>query len=86
MFSALDRSHLLSEDEVADILAISAETLRKWRHHGTGPVYQKMGQLVRYSIPDLEKYLRASRVITQPFPREQTASPRAGLKLATVTT
>ena len=62
MFSQINRSKLLTEDEAADVLGISANTLRSWRHAHKGPCFIRLGASVRYAVPDLEAYVNSCTV------------------------
>ena len=42
----------------ADYLQVSESTLYALRRAGDGPPYAKRGQLVRYSIEDLDAWMR----------------------------
>jgi predicted DNA-binding transcriptional regulator AlpA len=42
--------------EAARFLGLSPRTLEKHRTHGTGPQYRKLGRVVVYSLPDLERW------------------------------
>ena len=48
---------LLNEHEVAEILNVSAPTLRKWRWEGKGPQFVKVGHRVAYKSIDIESYI-----------------------------
>jgi len=39
---------------------VSARTLQRWRLEGIGPVFVKLGRLVRYRQSDLEHFLDES--------------------------
>jgi predicted DNA-binding transcriptional regulator AlpA len=54
------RSYCKDEHFAAAFYGVSVGTVRRWRGLGTGPRYRKIGNLVRYSIADLEDWL-ASR-------------------------
>jgi len=41
-------SVLLTVDQVSIYLGLARSTLNKWRCHGGGPVFIKMGRAVRY--------------------------------------
>jgi hypothetical protein len=56
------RSRCKDEYFVALFYDVSLGTVRRWRGLGIGPRYRKIGNLVRYSISDLEEWL-ASRPI-----------------------
>jgi len=47
--------------QAADFLGISTRTLEAWRLYGRGPVYRKIGRLVRYASSDLDVWLQANR-------------------------
>ncbi|HET6877723.1 MAG TPA: helix-turn-helix domain-containing protein [Jatrophihabitans sp.] len=51
----------LTTAEVADVLRTSPETVRYWRHIGTGPKSFKIGRRVLYSVDDLETWIAAAR-------------------------
>ena len=50
---------------------VSARTLQRWRLEGIGPVFVKLGRLVRYRQSDLEHFLderaRTSTSMTSPI-------------------
>ncbi len=52
-------SSLLTETDVSKQLRVSLACLRRWRLERRGPVFVKIGQLVRYRPEDLESWLRA---------------------------
>jgi predicted DNA-binding transcriptional regulator AlpA len=55
-----DHLELLEEREVSELLKISVPTLRRWRLHGEGPRFRKIGKrLVRYSREDIERWILA---------------------------
>ncbi|MFJ1763743.1 helix-turn-helix transcriptional regulator [Amycolatopsis sp. NPDC088138] len=47
----------LTTKEVADLCRTSPETVRYWRHIGTGPVSIKPGRLVLYAAEDVRAWL-----------------------------
>lgn len=49
--------------EVAQMLKVTTRTLQRWRRDGDGPVFVKIGGLVRYSAAALEDYLDAVRAV-----------------------
>ena len=51
---------LLNEYQVAETLAVSVATVRRWRTFGQGPKFLKLGASVRYRPEDLQAWL-ASR-------------------------
>ena len=40
--------------QASEYLGLAVSTLNKWRCHGGGPVFIKMGRAVRYRVEDLE--------------------------------
>ena len=52
---------MLNEREAAAYLGLSKNTLRVWRCAGRGPVFHKMGKLIRYDAIDLDAYKQQSR-------------------------
>jgi len=57
----LDRSAPLAAryvrtHEAARLLGISARTLEKYRCHGSGPTFRKLGGRVVYAVSDLEAW------------------------------
>jgi predicted DNA-binding transcriptional regulator AlpA len=56
-----DDARLLTEHEVANLLALSIKTLRNWRLSGSGPCHLKVGRLVRYRLSDVRAWLGNAR-------------------------
>ena len=54
----------VDENVAAEIISCSPGLLRKWRRLGEGPVYCKIGRLVRYSLTDIQSFLDGRRVKT----------------------
>jgi hypothetical protein len=52
----------LGDHAAAQILSISASTLRAWRSQGRGPAYIRAGRRILYRVADLEAFLGANRV------------------------
>jgi len=50
-------NRLLNEKEVAERLAISVATVRRWRFTGQGPRATKVGAAVRYKPSDIDSFL-----------------------------
>jgi excisionase family DNA binding protein len=48
---------MLTPKEAAALLRISHKTLQDWRLDGKGPVFHKLGRVVRYDPNDLAAYL-----------------------------
>jgi excisionase family DNA binding protein len=53
---------LLSTDEAAELLSVSARALRDWRDRERGPPYRRIGRLIRYHEGELLAWARAGRV------------------------
>jgi hypothetical protein len=49
--------NLMTENEVSKRLNVSLASLRRWRVLGRGPVYVKVGSLVRYQPEELQAWL-----------------------------
>ena len=52
---------LLSPDDVAELLKVDTRTLSNWRYQGKGPVFTKMGGIVRYTKFDVNNFIFMSR-------------------------
>jgi hypothetical protein len=48
---------LLTERQVAAVLAIAPKTLRNWRALGKGSAWRKYGRLVRYDTQDVQLWM-----------------------------
>lgn len=48
---------LMTEEDVSKALNVSIAALRRWRLEQRGPVFIKVGSLVRYRPEDLERWL-----------------------------
>lgn len=48
---------IITVNQAADYLGLAVSTLNKWRCHGGGPVFIKMGRAVRYRIEDLDSFI-----------------------------
>ena len=53
----------VDEKRTARIVAMSVSKLQKLRAVGDGPIFSKIGRLVRYSREDLHAFMRAKRAI-----------------------
>ena len=49
----------LTEQEVSKRLNVSVATLRRWRLEKRGPMFVKVGSLVRYRPEDLDSWVAA---------------------------
>jgi excisionase family DNA binding protein len=56
----------LTTAEVAAWLRTSPETVRYWRHIGTGPASFKVGRRVLYAREDVERFIAEARASTGP--------------------
>lgn len=52
---------LLTPEDVAILLRIDLRTLANWRYRGCGPVFTKLGGIVRYTRDDVNSFVLASR-------------------------
>ncbi len=59
--------------EAARLLGLSARTLEKYRCHGTGPVFRKLGGRVVYAIDDLDAWADQSACRSTSDPRYDQA-------------
>lgn len=48
----------LSNKDLAERYGVSLDTVRKWRHEGTGPTGVRFGRHVRYSLAELDRWER----------------------------
>ena len=51
---------LLTENQVANQLSITTNTLRKWRWLGKGPAFIKMGAAVRYEADAIAAFISSN--------------------------
>lgn len=56
-----EHEHLLSEQQVAELLNISVQTLRRWRRtrDGIGAKYIRIGRFARYRPRDVQAYIES---------------------------
>jgi excisionase family DNA binding protein len=59
---------MLSTEEAAEYCGLSPRTLEQRRSKGGGPVFFKLGHLVRYKVEELEAWIAEGR-------RRSTADP-----------
>lgn len=60
-----DGNRLLATADAARFLGISGRTLEDWRLTGKGPVFRKLGRMVRYLASDLAAFVdNAARLNT----------------------
>ena len=55
---------VMTVQQASEYLGLAVSTLNKWRCHGGGPAFIKMGRAVRYRIEDLESYVLNSRLLS----------------------
>ena len=55
--------------EAARLLGISPRTLEKYRCHGSGPTFRKLGGRVVYAVDDLEAWAERGAVTSTSDPR-----------------
>ena len=55
------QDQLMTVQQAAAYLGLAVSTLNKWRCHGEGPLFSKMGRAVRYKAEDLETYLMKTK-------------------------
>ncbi|MFJ6261572.1 helix-turn-helix domain-containing protein [Rhodococcus erythropolis] len=60
------RRKLLTVDQAAEHLSISAAALRNWRMKGHGPSYMKLGSAVRYDTEALDDWMDSQVVHPTP--------------------
>jgi hypothetical protein len=56
-------TQLLDIGAAAEYLNVTPSCLHDWRDQGRGPVYVKLGRLVRYRIRDLDAFVRSGRIL-----------------------
>lgn len=57
----MEHDVLLNEAEAARFLRVGTKALQAWRLRGNGPVFLKVGRLVRYAEKDLNLFLKKAR-------------------------
>jgi hypothetical protein len=62
--SALFARHL-NQEQLARRWSLSARTLERWRSHGRGPCYLRLGGRVAYRLEDIEAFEKAGRHVTE---------------------
>jgi predicted DNA-binding transcriptional regulator AlpA len=60
--AANNSQSFITEHQVAELLAVSVTTVRKWRLQRRGPVYVKVEGSVRYCADDIAEYIKNRRV------------------------
>ena len=52
----------INEEEVAEIIGLSVQTLRNWRCQQRGPAYIKAGRAVRYDPEDICAFMQRKKI------------------------
>ena len=47
----------LTTEQLAELLQVPAQTVRAWRHYGTGPKGVRLGRHVRYRRADVDRWV-----------------------------
>ena len=58
---------VMTTEEAAELLGISARTLEAMRARGHGPRFIRVGRLVRYTKSDMEAYLKEKAKCTSDY-------------------
>ena len=70
--------NLMTEEDVSKRLNVSVASIRRWRLQSRGPLFIKVGSLVRYRPEDLESWLgvqpTGGNSPAGKFPRKPSAS------------
>lgn len=72
---------LLTELELAKRLNVSLASVRRWRINGRGPLFVKVGTLVRYRPEDVEMWLGELASGASDSFRSQISVPRLMTKI-----
>lgn len=56
---------LIREDELAEVLSLSTETLAQWRKDGAGPDFARLGKRIWYRRQDVESWIKVNVVPTK---------------------
>lgn len=75
-------SRYVRTHEAARLLSLSARTLEKYRCHGTGPTFRKLGGRVVYAIADLEAWANQLACHSTSDPRYAEARQAGRTQLA----
>ncbi len=68
-------SRPLSTLELADRLGISSDELARWRQHGKGPCFIKIGRHIRYPVAEVELYEQRFKSMTDWVVGQLAAKP-----------
>jgi len=61
----------VDENKAAEILGLSVQTLRNWRHQSKGPAYSKLGRSVRYDLEDISAFLTQRKIKPEIYERAE---------------
>jgi predicted DNA-binding transcriptional regulator AlpA len=67
---------LLSTEELAEWLGLSAAAIERWRSAGEGPAYVRLVKVIRYRRGDVQAWLDANRY--EHIAAERAAAEQAG--------
>jgi predicted DNA-binding transcriptional regulator AlpA len=56
-----NHEHLLSEQEVAQLLNVAIQTLRRWRKNGSGPIWTRIGRFAKYKPSDVHAFIESGK-------------------------
>ena len=59
MINAKAELEYCDEKYLAESLAVSISTVRRWRQLGKGPKFVRLGKSVRYRLGDVEQWIAA---------------------------
>jgi hypothetical protein len=54
-------SGLLTPEDVATLLQVTVNTLQNWRYNGRGPIFSRVGGIIRYTREDINTFVTSSR-------------------------
>jgi len=61
--TVLGTGELISPLQAAQALELSPRTLERWRAHGLGPPYVRVGRRIRYLVCDITAWVERGREI-----------------------
>ena len=56
----------LTTEQLAELLQVPTQTVRAWRHGGTGPKGVRLGRHVRYRRADVDRWIDANERAQRP--------------------
>jgi hypothetical protein len=59
--SQIEGDTVLSTEAVSSHIDVPVPTLNTWRSLGKGPVFYKLGKLIRYRLSDVESWINNNR-------------------------